>query len=94
MEKLKREAEELVAEGGFNAIKIRLGRETLREDLKAIKLVRQAVGDDIKLMCDFNQGFKLDEGPPALPRTRRAGALLVRGTRGLRQFRSKRAART
>jgi mandelate racemase len=59
--KLKREAEELVAEGGFDAIKIRLGRETLRDDLEAIKLVRQAVGDDVKLMCDFNQGLKLDE---------------------------------
>lgn len=61
LEKLKREAEDLVAEGGFSAIKIRLGRETLREDLEAIKLVRQAVGDDVNLMCDFNQGLKLDE---------------------------------
>jgi mandelate racemase len=61
LEKLKREAEELVAEGGFGAIKIRLGRETLREDLEAIKLARQAVGDDVKLMCDFNQGLKFDE---------------------------------
>jgi mandelate racemase len=61
LKRLKREAEELVAEGGFSGIKIRLGRETLREDLEAIKLVRQAVGDEINLMSDFNQGLKLDE---------------------------------
>jgi mandelate racemase len=61
LERLKREAEELVAEGGFSGIKIRLGRETLREDLEALELVRAAIGADIKLMCDFNQGLKLDE---------------------------------
>jgi mandelate racemase len=61
LERLKREAEELVAEGGFSGIKIRLGRETLREDLEALKLVREAIGPDIKLMCDFNQGLELDE---------------------------------
>ena len=94
LEKLKREAEDLVAEGGFSAIKIRLGRETLREDLEAIKLVRQAVGDDVNLMCDFNQGLKLDEALLRCHRARRAGTLLVRGTGGLRQFRAKRAAHT
>jgi mandelate racemase len=61
LERLQREAEELVAEGGFSGIKIRLGRETLREDLEALKLVREAIGAEIKLMCDFNQGLKLDE---------------------------------
>jgi mandelate racemase len=61
LERLEREAEELVAEGGFSGIKIRLGRGTLREDLEALKLVREAVGADIALMCDFNQGLKLDE---------------------------------
>jgi mandelate racemase len=60
-EKAEARAEELVAEGGFRAIKMRLDGETLREDLEALKLVRQAVGDEIKLMSDFNQGLKLDE---------------------------------
>jgi mandelate racemase len=41
-EQLKREAEQLVAEGGFSAVKIRLGRERLREDLDAIKVVLEA----------------------------------------------------
>ena len=60
-EKLAEEAKGLVAEGNFKAIKIRLGRPTLAEDLKAIDVVRSAVGHDIELMCDFNQGQNMQE---------------------------------
>lgn len=60
-EKLADEAQALVAEGNFKAIKIRLGRSSLAEDLKAIDLVRSAVGEHIQLMCDFNQGQTLQE---------------------------------
>ena len=60
-EKLANEAEELVAEGDFSAIKIRLGRPTLREDLQALEAVRSAIGSEIDLMCDFNQGLTLQE---------------------------------
>jgi mandelate racemase len=59
--KLAKEAEELVAEGTFSAIKIRLGRDSLNEDLQALDAVRRAIGPDIDLMCDFNQGFTLRE---------------------------------
>jgi mandelate racemase len=61
LDRLAREAEELVAEGNFSAIKIRLGREKLDDDLKALALVRGAIGDEVKLMCDFNQGQTLQE---------------------------------
>lgn len=61
LDKLAAEARELVAEGGFKAIKLRLGRPTLKEDLAAIRIVREAVGDDILLMSDFNQGLTLGE---------------------------------
>ncbi|MBI1397962.1 MAG: mandelate racemase [Betaproteobacteria bacterium] len=61
LEKLAKEAEELVAEGNFSAIKIRLGRAKLADDLKALELVRGAIGSDIRLMCDFNQGQTLQE---------------------------------
>ncbi len=60
-DKLGREAESLVAEGGFKAIKIRLGRATLQEDIAAIADVRAAVGEDVQIMCDFNQGFAFGE---------------------------------
>lgn len=60
-DRLAAEAEELVAEGGFKAIKIRLGRETLKADLAALDTVRRAVGPDVDLMCDFNQGLALHD---------------------------------
>jgi mandelate racemase len=58
---LAREAADLVAEGGFTALKLRLGREALRDDLQAIHDVREAVGTDVKLMVDFNQGLTLGD---------------------------------
>ena len=61
VDKLAKEAAELVDEGNFSAIKIRLGRPKLADDLKALELVREAIGKDIHLMCDFNQGQTLQE---------------------------------
>ena len=61
LDKLGKEATELVDEGNFSAIKIRLGRPKLADDLKALELVREAIGKDIHLMCDFNQGQTLQE---------------------------------
>lgn len=59
--KLGTEAAELVAEGGFQALKLRLGRERLEDDLQAIGSVREAVGAGVKLMVDFNQGLTLGD---------------------------------
>jgi mandelate racemase len=56
---LAQEAGELVAEGGFKGLKLRLGRDHLADDLVAIREVRKGAGDDIKLMVDFNQGLAL-----------------------------------
>src|SRR6185503_16199188 len=50
------EAAGLVAEGGTKGLKLRLGRDRLADDLAAIAAVRGAVGADVKLMVDFNQG--------------------------------------
>ena len=58
---LAKEAAELVAEGGFSALKLRLGRERLADDIAAIAAVREAAGSDVKLMCDFNQGLTLGD---------------------------------
>ena len=57
-------AEEAIAlrdEGGFNALKLRLGRERLDDDLATINAVRDTVGTDMGLMIDFNQGLDLAE---------------------------------
>ncbi len=55
------EAQELLANGGFAAVKIRLGRETLKEDLAAVRAVRKVIGDHVLLPCDFNQGLTVVE---------------------------------
>jgi len=58
---LAREASALVAEGGFTALKLRIGRDRLADDLAAIATVREVAGAEVKLMCDFNQGLSLGD---------------------------------
>lgn len=58
---LANEALELAEEGGFNALKLRLGRDKLEDDLLAISEVRAGVGSSVKLMVDFNQGLTLGD---------------------------------
>jgi mandelate racemase len=55
------EAIVLREEGGFTGLKLRLGRERMRDDLATVAAVRKAVGDDMHLMVDFNQGLDLAE---------------------------------
>jgi mandelate racemase len=52
------EAEKLL-EDGFRAIKLRLGYATLRQDLEALRAVRNRVGPDIAIMVDYNQALGL-----------------------------------
>jgi mandelate racemase len=61
VEGLAAEAAALVAEGGFGALKLRLGRARLEDDLAAIREVRSAVGSEVDLMVDFNQGLALGD---------------------------------
>ena len=58
--KLAKEAEALIAEG-FSALKVRLGRPDAKDDIAAVRAVRKTVGDDITLMCDFNQALSVNE---------------------------------
>lgn len=60
-DQLRDEAQSLVAEGGFAAIKMRLGREDFRADLAALDAVRKAVGDKVRIMTDFNQALDMGE---------------------------------
>ena len=56
-----REAAELRDEGGFKGLKLRLGRERIADDMAAIEAVREAVGSEMSLMVDFNQGLHFGE---------------------------------
>jgi len=55
------EALELIAEGGFTALKVRVGRASAADDVAAVRGVRAAVGDDVTLVVDYNQGLSLGE---------------------------------
>jgi mandelate racemase len=58
---LAAEAVELRDEGGFKGLKLRLGRARIADDLATIEAVRGAVGSEMSLMVDFNQGLHLGE---------------------------------
>ncbi len=55
------EALELRDEGGFSGLKLRLGRDRIADDLATLDAVRKAVGDEMQLMVDFNQGLNLSD---------------------------------
>ena len=54
------EAEKLL-EGGFTAVKLRLGHPTLAADLDAVRAVRARLPDRVALMADFNQALTVAE---------------------------------
>jgi mandelate racemase len=57
---LAREARSLL-DGGFRAVKLRMGRAAARDDLQALKAVKKEIGPDVTLMVDFNQGLSVAE---------------------------------
>ena len=48
------EAAEFI-DAGFRAMKIRLGKPTIAEDIARVRALREAVGPDIELLADANQ---------------------------------------
>ena len=56
VEALQAQAKDLVAEG-FKAVKMRIGKPDIGEDVERVAAVREAVGPNIDLMADANQGL-------------------------------------
>lgn len=60
---LQQSIEELVKEArgflmeGFRAMKMRIGKPRIEEDVDRVRAVRQAIGPDVDLMVDANQRF-------------------------------------
>ena len=52
------EAEQLL-EGGFEAVKLRLGYPTLAEDLAVTRAVRRRLPDGVQVMVDYNQALNV-----------------------------------
>jgi L-alanine-DL-glutamate epimerase-like enolase superfamily enzyme len=59
LERLLRQTEDNLRKG-FRAIKMKVGRPRLSDDLERVRAVRQVVGDDIPLMVDANKGWSVD----------------------------------
>lgn len=59
-EKVADEALELLAEG-FHSVKLRLGRSSAAEDLRAARLVRARVPAEALVMTDYNQALSVAE---------------------------------
>jgi len=53
---------------GFHAVKIKVGRENLAEDVERVRAVRQLIGDDITFMTDANYSFTVDQAVAAAER--------------------------
>ena len=60
-EAVAEEALELRRRRQFTGLKLRLGREQASDDLATLDAVRTAVGEEMHLMVDFNQGLNLAE---------------------------------
>ena len=56
---------------GFNAVKIKIGRDKLDEDIERIKAVREYVGPDITFMVDANYSMTVDKAIAAIEKFRK-----------------------
>ena len=67
LEEIAAEAAGSVADGGFSALKVRIGRDP-DDDVRRVRAFRQAVGDGVDLMADVNQAWDLSRAQATLPR--------------------------
>ncbi len=51
---------------GYNAVKIKIGRENLYEDIERIKAVREYIGPDITFMVDANYSMSVEKAIEAV----------------------------
>jgi L-alanine-DL-glutamate epimerase-like enolase superfamily enzyme len=56
IDELQKEAQGFVARG-FNGMKMRVGKQSLEDDVERVAKVREAIGPGVKLMVDANQAW-------------------------------------
>ncbi len=59
IDELQAEAKDFLAQG-YRAMKMRLGKASVAEDIERVAAVREAIGPDVDLMADANQGFTVN----------------------------------
>ena len=57
IQNIAQEAELLRKEGDFLALKLRIGRETTKQDEQALEEVRRGAGEDVVVLSDYNTCF-------------------------------------
>ena len=65
LDDLVAQAERWVA-AGFDAVKVKVGRPELSDDLRRVAAVREVIGPDRRLMVDANQRWSLDQAERAI----------------------------
>ena len=55
-------------ERGFSAVKIKVGRDNLNEDIERIKAVRELIGKDVSFMVDANYSMSVEKAIEAANR--------------------------
>lgn len=60
LDKLLRQADDFQAQG-FRAIKMKVGRDRLREDVERVRAMREHLGADFPLMADANMRWSVDQ---------------------------------
>lgn len=75
-ENMAKEAYERVHKDGFSIIKVKAGKNPA-DDIKALKLIREAVGNNVRLRVDANQGYNLNSATRTLREFEKIGVEAV-----------------
>lgn len=62
---------------GFRTIKLKVGHDPLEFDLRRIRMVRDAVGSEVRLTVDANGGWSVNEAIQAAPQLEELGIAFV-----------------
>jgi len=73
-------------EQGFTAMKVKVARGSVADDIERIAAVRAAIGDDVRLGVDANCGWTRDAARAALPRFVDHGIAFLEQPVGLRDL--------
>ena len=71
-EKMQADAEKYVFRKGFDILKVKTGIN-LDDDVRALSLIRQSVGDKIRIRIDANQGYDVETALTALKEFEKLG---------------------
>ncbi len=60
LDKVDKEIDDLLDNDNFNALKVRIGRDTIKEDIYVIEKIKKLGADNITIMSDFNCCYEYD----------------------------------